>query len=192
MASIEITGRTTNSISCRVTALDTSYSKDDRVIYWYVNSSLTDTTTLGANVSSGGDVTFYNLTSGTMYSIYAVVYYDGGSVTLSTVTAQTIAVRPSLFSWKYPKQKDEIFNLTAEEWNTLTSNINAVRRYYGQFDYPFTIVYKGNNFTHDIYNECLYALNPMFFDDLTQYCVSEGDDITADCLNLLVKLVNGL
>lgn len=199
MASIEITGITTTSISCRLTALDTSYEKSDRVAYWYVNGVLTDAIYLSAGVYSGADVTFNNLASGTMYSIYAVVYYDyngssyDGSVTIPTVTVQTTAARPPYFYWTYPKQKGGTFNLTAIEWNALTSNINAVRAYYGQSYFWFTTANKGNNFTYSIYNECLYALNPMFlFDDLTQYYVSKGDNVTADCLNLLVTLVNRL
>lgn len=199
MASIEITGITTTSISCRLTALDTSYEKSDRVAHWYVNGVLTDAIYLSAGVYSGADVTFNNLASGTMHSIYAVVYYDyngssyDGSVTIPTVTVQTTAARPPYFYWTYPKQKGGTFNLTAIEWNALTSNINAVRAYYGQSYFWFTSAYKGNQVLADMFNECLYALNPMYlYTDLMGIAVSSGDAITADMLNYLVTLVNGL
>lgn len=198
MASIGITGTTATSISCYLYDLDTSYTNGTRLVYWYLNGKITDATYLAPQVYSGGDVTFVGLASGTLYSISAVVYYDyngssyEGSVTLSTVYAQTLAARPSFYYWTYSKVKGGTFNLTATEWNGLTANINAVRAYKGFGFYSFTTAYRGNNFTAAMYNECIYAINAMMSYSILADLVSKGDDVTADSLNYLIYLINSI
>lgn len=198
MAAIGIGNTTTTSISCYLYDLDTSYSNGTRLIYWYLNGILTDATYLAPQVYSGGDVTFNNLASGTLYSISAVVYYNyngssyEGSVTLPVVYAQTLAARPPFYYWTYSKVKGGAFNLTATEWNNLTANINAVRNYKGLLFYNFTTAYRGYQLTANMYNECIYAIGGMMSYNIASYCVYSGNPVTADSLNLLVNLINSI
>ena len=81
----------------------------------------------------------------------------------------------------------------ASEWNALTANINLVRAYKGLGLFNFTTAYPRNEFKAYMYNECLYALEPMYIGrDLSGMEVSSGDDVTASALNYLVTLVNGI
>jgi len=200
MADLVISEITHNSFSAYVTNLDISYSRNDRTIYWYLNGSLYTISELGAHVPVSPYITFSYLSSNTSYSVEAQIYYTNS---VDDPNYQTVSVygncvtsappRPAKFSWTYPKTKGADFNLKATEWNALTANINLVRAYYGLSLYTFTTAYVGNNFLASMYNECLYAMNPMYLNiDLTGIAVSSGDDITADLLNYLVTLVNGL
>ena len=200
MASISFSNITANSFSACVIDLDTNYQRSDRMVYWYLNGSLYTYNSLGAYVSTSATVNFSGLTPNTSYSVEATIYYKltADSPTyeeknLFGTCTTLVSLRPALFSWTYAKVQGSTFNLTAAEWNALTTNINLVRAYYGQVAYNFTTAYKGNNFLASMYNECLYAMNPMYLNmDLTTAAVSKGDTITASGLNYLVTLVNSL
>lgn len=200
MARLVIDQITTVSFIAYVTELDTNYSRDDRLAYWYLNGSLYTVTSLGANIYTSGLVLFANLTSNTFYSVEAQLYYKNSA---SDTNYQTVSVygscmtqappRPAYFSWTYAKTSGATFNLLASEWNALTANINLVRQYKGLGLFNFTTAYSGNDVMAYMYNECLYAMEPMYVGwNLGNAEVSSGDDITASDLNYLVTLVNGI
>lgn len=51
--------------------------------------------------------------------------------------------------------------ITAIEWNSLCSRVNEFRKYRGLSSYTFTKVYAGDEFTADIYNQAVHAINEI-------------------------------
>lgn len=100
--------------------------------------------------------------------------------------------RPDYFSWTYTKRSGRAFNLTADEWNELTSNINEVRRYRGYSNYSFTTAYSGDNFTAKMYNQAVNAIKGISGYGTYIYTVSKGEEITADHLNDLRDELNAV
>lgn len=130
-------------------------------------------------------------TSGQTYMVYGVVktppnptypngrWYNAGSY---AVTMQ--------FSWTNAKSSGGSFNLTAAEWNALTSNINGVRAANGYGSYGFTTAYSGDNFQAFYFNQAVNAITPMSPSILPPSTVTSGDTIYASSLNLLVASIN--
>lgn len=135
MAYIVATSKNANDITCRIEGLDTSYSYNDREIDWYYNGVYKGTSSLGANVSSGGSFKATGLTSNTTYNIKATIFYTGGSITL-TGTATT-AQGVSLWEWTYEKTPGGTFNITPSEWLSFCNKINEVRVANGLSVYSF-------------------------------------------------------
>lgn len=102
MASITIVSTTHNSITAKVTGLNTGYNYADRVCYWSVDGVSKGTSTLGANVSSGGSKTFSGLSPSTTYTISCTIDSANWSidpVALSNVSATTKAAPIALWTW---------------------------------------------------------------------------------------------
>lgn len=201
MAAIQIYETLSNEITVAVTGLDTDYGRDDRYIEWYIGTSSSamwyyDSQDLLSKVSSSDAFSFTNLSSSTTHYIYAVIYFSNNGVyegkTLDTVSAKTLAGRPEKYYWTYSKQSGSKFNLTADEWNGLLYNINAVRNYKGLSSYSFTYAYSGNNFTAAMYNQAVYAIQGVPGYGSYIYTVSKGDKIYASHLNNLISELNAI
>lgn len=111
-----------------------------------------------------------------------------------TITANFVSSGiPDKFSWKYPKIGGKSFNLTAEEWTALCAKINEIRAYKGYSQYNFTPVDIGMAFTHDIYNEAVYAIKGVQGYGTYIYEVEARQTISAeDHMNQLVRELNAI
>lgn len=143
MAYISVTGTTENSISVRMNGLDTGYGRADRVCRWYLDGSYKGTSSLGANISSGGAYTFRSLKSGTRYEISVEITAPGwtNTVNLST-TASTSAPKVSKWSWSSSngsasasqtsraysavRDKGETGDFSYLVWNDLVDKVNEL------------------------------------------------------------------
>ena len=219
MASISVYSNTSNSITLYVTGLQYQYCynniyNSDYPRYGAIKltiGSITQYVSIISHGSIGGNAgytdwyTFSGLLSNASYNTYATIPWysetyptsqvEGstyGTVYLSS-TANTLASsRPAFFYWTYSKSSGSAFNLTANEWNSLASNINAVRSYKGYPTYNFTTAYSGNDFTAAMYNQVVYAIQgiPGYGSYLTT--VSSGGTVYASGLNLLVSELNAI
>ena len=201
MAAIQIYEALSDEIIVAVTELDTNYGRDDRYIEWYIGTSSSamwyyDSQELLSGVSYSDAFSFTNRSSSTTYYIYAIIYFTNNGVyeskTLGTVSARTSAGRPEKYYWTYSKQSGYKFNLTADEWNGLLYNINAVRNYKGLSNYNFTYAYSGNKFTAAMYNQAVYAIQGVPGYGSYIYTVSKGDRIYASHLNNLISELNAI
>lgn len=136
----------------------------------------------------------YGFSPGTTYTLYGYTraangrYYPAGSVTFTTLPSGP--VRPSNFSWTYPKVSGGVFNLTAAEWNSFTARINAFRAYKGLSNYSFTTAVSGNNFTAAMFNEARAAISAM---GISVPAVQYSDNtIYASLLNDIVSALNSI
>jgi len=100
--------------------------------------------------------------------------------------------RPNHFSWTYPKEKGELFNLTADEWNALTKNINEVREYKGLSAYSFTMAVKGEVFKASMYMEAREAILEIQGYGTYIPSVAAKDTITAAAMNSVVSELNAV
>lgn len=205
MASLNVNSVTSNSIGVYIAGLDSSYSRSDRYVDWYLGGSFNQTTYLGAYISQSSVLTFSGLSSSTSYTITGRIFYTlvaGGAYSYVDVTnsATTLSGRPSLFYWTYNKTSGGNFNLTADEWNSFMNNINLVRSYKGLFTVGYTTAYTGNTFTAAMYNQAYpavtqYELYIAMTSQGQSYVnaiseVNAGDTITANHLNYLQLALN--
>lgn len=161
-----------------------------------------DSTVFTANPTSDGEFTrwVYRLgsVSGTVkYSYSNPFIYTGTQDIYIRAEGEEAYVpptpsRPDYFSWTYTKRSGRAFNLTADEWNELTSNINEVRRYRGYSNYSFTTAYSGDNFTAKMYNQAVNAIKGISGYGTYIYTVSKGEEVTADLLNDLRDELNAV
>ena len=104
--------------------------------------------------------------------------------------------RPDTFEWEEDKEQGGEFNLTAEEWNAFTKNINEVRAYNYVENYEFDVAYPFDDFTDDMYNQAREAIKGIadFIEDeaLIEKLENEslvavsGEPVTAYMLNYIV------
>lgn len=155
---------------------------------------------------SNGDRQFkftYDVTAGTEYFIWVRCWSaDATAVTTIYIEPPISDVeRPEEFEWVYPKNKEETFKLPYDEWCLLLDHINEVRVYKGLqpmesgstvgfFYYPTK---NGETFTAVMYNQALKGITEMMEDsDYTDNAVQPGWPVTADCLNLLMNMINSI
>ena len=98
--------------------------------------------------------------------------------------------RPDRFVWTYAKVKGQPFNLTADEWNSLTTNINKVRAYKQLSRYSFTIAEQNKPLTATMYNQVKSAIQGISGAGAGINEAFKGNPVTADCLNILVESIN--
>lgn len=200
MATTTITERALTGLQVVVTGLDTSYSRADRYIDWYVAGSYHSTQPssgyFNAYISQTPAFNLGYLSQNTNYTVTAVFFYTSGGVYYST-NLTTVTV-PTTFSWTYSKTSGGNFNLTATEWNGLMTNINYVRAYKGTYTVSYTPAVAGNDFTAAMYNQAQPAINGLYYYmtstgqsyiDATAE-VSAGDSITANSLNYMLNALN--
>lgn len=82
-AYIDISDKTGTSLTVKIKGLDTSYSRNDRYIYWSIDGAERPSVSLGAGVTESDTYTFSNLNPCTSYTIGAKISYtsDGTSLT---------------------------------------------------------------------------------------------------------------
>lgn len=203
MAYLSLTAVWKTYLAVCVEGLDTSYSRDDRYIEWYIDGKSSGSDTLSAGASSSSSQYFVNLEPSTTYSISATIYYSStptsgvdSSVTVSgsftTEAEPEPDPRPSYFSWDTAKTSGGKFNLTASEWNSLMGNINDVRTWLGQSQYGYTSASSGATFTASMYNQAVNAINGISKYSGSLSRVSSGDKVYASQLNALRDAINSI
>ena len=121
--------------------------------------------------------------------------------------------RPSDFSWTYAKVSGENINLTAIEWNSFCSKINAFRKYVfrnnsGVSAYNFTPVVSGGLIYAYMFNQAILALDDMnpptsppfngsgtngLYKGVSDVVIPIlADDIRASDINLIVTSLNSI
>lgn len=207
MASLSINSVTSNSIGVYISGLDSSYSRADRYVDWYLGGSLKQTTYLGAYISQSSVVTFTGLSSDTLYTITGRIFYTlvaGGAYSYVDVSNSdtTLSGRPPFFYWTYTKTSGGDFNLKAYEWNDFMDNINLVRTYKGYGQIWYTTASLGYPFTSNMYDQAHSSVNEMYnymsaqgksyINSITSTGWNTGQTITANHLNYIVSALNSI
>lgn len=165
MANIVTENITTNSVHTYVAELDTSYSRNDRYIYWIAQVSgdptqihAEGTSYLNAYVPQGGYITLSGLQPFTPYLIVARVYYTDGSGTWYTkilfANFTTLgSSRPPLFYWNSygaspTSSTTTLFLPKASALNALSNNIRAVQAYKNRSQTAFPTILTGQSFVN--------------------------------------------
>ena len=137
----------------------------------------------------------YNVTAGTTYYVWVCESYGESTGTIELYVQppeEEAAKRPNNFAWTYAKTQGGDFNLTASEWNALTSRINAFRAYKNLSNYSFTTAYYDDDFTATIYNQARLAIQGISGYGTYIPTVVSGQDITAYMMNTLVSELNAI
>lgn len=198
MAAIRFTNIMSTSFHAYVYDLDTTYERTDRYIDWYLNEIYWGRSYLGAYVSTSDLQYIYGLTAVTAYTVEAVIHYTDTAQPGADITkglsgwCTTAPARPAFFDWNTSKVSGNAFNLTANEWNALLYNINAVRTYYNISPYDFSYADSGYPFTADMYNQAVYAIQEIYGYGGYLSTVSKGDIIYASYLNTLASELNAI
>ncbi|MEI7025787.1 hypothetical protein [Paenibacillus sp. y28] len=104
----------------------------------------------------------------------------------------TLKNRPYDFDWDISKSPGGGFNLTANEWNRLTSRINEFRNYKGLGNYSFTTAYSGNVFEAYYYRQAVQAINEMNPPTSVPALRYTGDTVYANDINRLRLALNSI
>lgn len=151
----------------------------------------------GVDPSGNGNVsgTLYGLDYDSWYTFWCRGYSINSYVKTglsSPVRYKTATLRPGNFAWTNSKTSGGNFNLTASEWNSLTSRINAFRTYKGLSSYGFTTAITNNNFQEFYYTQARTAINAMSPPTPVPPIRSTGDIIYASDLNRLRDSLNSI
>lgn len=144
----------------------------------------------------GGDWNFsisYEVKADTVYYIWfrMLGIEETGAITINIEPpGAEVTDRPANFAWTYPKVKGGEFNLTAAEWNALTTRISEFRSYKGLGRYAFTQAVSEGRFTAQMYNQARIAIQGISGFGGYIPTVSKGDTVTADMMNILVSELN--
>ena len=144
----------------------------------------------------------YEVAAGTEYFLWVRCFNStsSGSVTVFIEPPVSSSERPDRFAWEYPKEKGKPFILPYDEWCSLLDHINEIREYkglqpmqsgtaVGYFYYPAE---NGEIFTATMYNQALMGISGILNDGYSENEVQSGWPVTADCLNLLVEMINSV
>jgi len=143
MAQVNLVSATSNSATVNVIGLDTTYSRTDRRIDWYLNGSFYQSQYITqAYISQTPNFTFTNLQGGMQHQLQALIWYSSSATSgLDSYANEAIYVtlpgggtRPSYFYWSTygnapPNDSQRAFKPKAAQWNNLVSNIIAVGNY---------------------------------------------------------------
>jgi hypothetical protein len=197
MAKIVVSSITSTSVTVYLGELDTGYVYKDRRLHWYVNNEETSRAQIavGAGASKSADVEIDGLSPNTTYTIKVYIVFQNDEswnqwkeITVTTKSSPDTPTRPSKFSWSY--KKTENLYLSADEWNGLTENINAVRNYKDLSSFSFTTAEKKNRLTAVMYNQVVNAIKGISGYGTSLRTVSPGEEITAELLDDLVSAIN--
>lgn len=120
-------------------------------------------------------------------TVYSCVLYVSSNFTVTYMDEGEIEE----FEWWYDKIKGDSFYLDKDEWNDFTAKINEKRLSMGLSKWSFETAYSGDNFTADMANDAMEAIQDMgsgaggFIPE-----VSRGDPVTANYLNTIVEELN--
>lgn len=206
MATLKVRSTTSSTITVYITGLDANYDNKERNIYWsctdntvYVSPAKT---TIANKISETQDVTLSGFSAGKTYTVKATIAWysdDAGTetntteLTASATTKSASSSRPKKFSWTLStvsQGEDAIIYTT--DWNDLTENINDVRKYKGLSSYTFTVAEKNNDFTAEIFNEAVSAIQGISGYGTSLSKVSKGDSFTAKIFDDLVSSINSV
>lgn len=140
-------------------------------------------------------ITFYVSPGTTNYYKAEARYLSSNNLT--TVTNQLTSpeptlVRPNNFYWTYSKYSGGYFNLTANEWNALTDQINQFRIYKELSEYAFYLAYFNDDVPAYMFNQAVYAISGMNPPTPPPSTVSPGSTIYAWQLNGLINSLNSI
>ena len=104
------------------------------------------------------------------------------------------------FSWTTDNGTGEFksgddFKLLATDWNTFTSQLKAKERYYTGTNRTFTTAVTGNDFTSEMFNQAVNAINNLVANDApgctsTMDTVTKGSPVKAADINQLAVCLN--
>ena len=171
----------TTSFTCNISDLDTAYTGTLRTCRWYLNNTLRGTVTIPNGQSSGGAYSFTGLSSSTTYTVRADITYSGGSVSLTAyvTTSASASTRPSNWNWSSTISSGSQIRLSAAEWNSFCTRINAFRNYKGLSNYSFTYVYSGGQIQAAHVNQARTAIDAISGRGTLPGTVSVGASIQA-------------
>ncbi|WP_338592052.1 hypothetical protein V6669_06760 [Paenibacillus sp. Y5S-9] len=116
----------------------------------------------------------------------------GQSSTIGTSAVRTKKARPANFEWDTAKNAGSDFNITAAEWNRLTSKVNEFRLYKGISNYTFTRAVQGADFKATYYNDVISIINTMSPTTAIPSSKIAGDSILASDINRIRNSVNSI
>ena len=203
MATLNVRSKTSSTVTVYISGLDANYNNKTRTIYWTCGNAtiLPKSTTIANQITQTADIKLSGFSPSTTYTIYAdIAYYDKDDDTAQSVrlsvtftTASNASQRPSKFSWTLSKvTQGEDAVIYATDWNNLTKNINNVRAYKGLSSYTFTVAEKNNDFTAEIFNEAVSAIQGISGYGTSLNKVSKGDSFTAKKIDDLVSSINSV
>lgn len=109
---------------------------------------------------------------------------------MAGLNIESLEVRPAYFEWDRAKASGKEFNLTAEEWRSLTDNINQLLIYKGGNIKSFSQPVKNTTLvTADIFNEIISAVNEF---GKSLNAVTAGNKIFAYILNDIRDELNSI
>jgi hypothetical protein len=151
----------------------------------------------GVDPSGNGNVSgiLYGLDYDSWYTFWCRGYSINSSVKTglsSPVRHKTATLRPTNFAWTNSKTSNGAFNLSASEWNALTSRINQFRAYKGLSSYSFTTAILGNNFQALYYTQARTAISDMTPPVSVPSIRNTGDLIYASDMNQLRDSLNSI
>lgn len=213
MAYIGVTSTTTSSIKVKLYGLDTNYAKSDRVCTWYLDGKKKGTSTLGANVSSGGAFTFSGLDSGTEYDIFVEITAPGWTIVVELeTTAETDAVSVEPWSWSSSNgsasasqtkkaysavsNKGSLGDFSYLVWNDMVDKVQEILDANGDTwntkyaSYSATKMSSGDKtLTAKRFNSLRYNIGLRYSTGITE--VSRGDRVYGSYFITLANCING-
>ena len=222
MAKITVSSKTANSVTLWVSSLDTSWSNGTRTVYWYIgipNSGdylQSKTSTIEDGVSSGGSVTFSNLTANTQYEIYCEIYHGStllasleGLVTTSTSSGGGVSL--DLWSWTESNGTATVYEtqeayraltqalyvklFSHNVWNDMVNKVKATLDYIGAVwdnsyeSYNDTLMtVSDRTLTASRFNSLRYNIGSHYSTGISE--VQAGDEVNGDYLIMLGRVIN--
>lgn len=136
---------------------------------------------------------FSGLSPGTTYSATAYVRVPNGQTYFAaSASFTTLVARPSNWEWWTSKNSGGGFNITAGEWDSFTSRVNAFRQYKFLSYYYFTSFSTGNDFPAYAFNQAVSAISSMSPYVSLPSTVYSGQDSYAWMFNGLRNSLNSI
>lgn len=148
MAEIEVVSSSTDSLTLQLCNLSEELSQGERTTSWQLGSFWKSGANIPNNASSGGQVTFSGLESGTEYYVFCEVYF--GSTWLATIDGYVTTDS----EWEEPDEPD-IPSVYIEKWSWSKSNGTATEEDVQKtlLVHMFPSVYSTKYFSHKVWND---------------------------------------
>lgn len=135
---------------------------------------------------------FSNLNEESYYDVRVRGYTGSITGSYSNITVRTQATpKPSALNWAI-RTSGTNFNLTAKEWNDMTSKINAWRVYQKKSTLSFTVATTGDDLTATIFNQVVSGINTLNPPYSPAASVVKGEDVTAAKINRIGTSIDSL
>lgn len=160
---------------------------------YQVSIKLRDSATWSTTYSmSQTSYNFTDLTVATYYTVRVRGYYDSIYGEWSDeMIVRTQDNVPTPLSWRV-RTSGSAFDLTAKEWNDLTSKINAWRTHRGLVNRTLTAAVTGNNLTAAMFNQVATELRAVSTPISPPADVGIGDAVTAPRINGLCSSIDSM